>query len=487
MLPRNGHPGTGAVEQHLLAFRSCPGTTRDGIFNRGTNPYIDRGAPPVRADSGNGKRLMGKRDFFGWLALALLCVGAGLAYYYYGVAPRTLRVAAPPSGTQTTQFLQAMASALRKEGARVRLTVIPFDSNEAIAAAFEAQKADLAAVRADRALPSSAVGVAELGRFTALVLVRPGAGIEKFADLRGRLLAELTPSKTGAGVFRELAQLSHFSRGEFQPQEIGSLSAIGPAISAGNLDAVLASVPRGSTAFLDEMHAVERAFGAPAIFMPINEAAALTKTNSVFKAEDIAVGELASIPLTPPVALPTVTFPLLLVAHRDESPAIIQDLTAQMFDVRSSLMAQYPGAARLAALDTTRGGAIPVHGGAATYYDASETSFLGRYSDVLWLLLFGFSTIASAVVWLMRRLFPSERELLRTEHTELLEIMRTVRESDDAESLDRAESRIDEILASIARLAFEGKLDSSQKSAFDITMARLEKTIEAKRQSIEHR
>ena len=91
MLPRNGHPGTGAVEQHPLAFRSCPDTTRDGIFNRGAKPYIDPCAPPVRAESENGSRLMGKRDFFGWLALALLCVGAGvlglpLAISYLGWA-----------------------------------------------------------------------------------------------------------------------------------------------------------------------------------------------------------------------------------------------------------------------------------------------------------------------------------------------------------------------------------------------------------------
>ena len=429
---------------------------------------------------------MGKRNFFGWLALALLCAGVGLAYYYYGVAPRTLRVAAPPAATQTTQFLEAMAAALRKEGSRVRLSIVPSDSNESIAATFESQKADLAVVRADRALPSSAVGVAELGRFTALILARPGSGIEKFADLRGRPVAEIAPSRSGAGVFRELAQLNHFNREEFRPQEIGNLSAIGPAISAGRLDAVLASVPRGSTGILDELHAVERAYGAPPVFVPIAEAAALAKINSVFKPEDIAAGELASSPVTPPSALPTVTFPLLLVAHRDESPAIVQDLAAQMFDIRSTLMAQYPGAARLAALDTTRGGAIPVHPGAATYYDASETSFLARYSDVLWLLLFGFSTIASAVVWLMRRLFPSERELLRAEHAELLEIMLAVRATDEPDDLDRAEARVDEILASIATLAFEGKLDASQRSAFDITIARLEKTIETKRQLLGH-
>lgn len=428
---------------------------------------------------------MQKRNFFGWLALAVLCSGAGLAYYYYGVAPRTLRVAAPPAATQTTQFLQAMASALRKEGARVRLTVIPYHSNEAISAAFESRKADLAVARADRALPSSAVGVAELGRFTALVLARPGAGIEKFADLRGRLIAELTPSRTGAGVFRDLAQLNHFKSDEFKPQEIGSLSAIGPAISAGKLEAVLASVPRGSTGIIEELHAIEKAFGAPPVFVPIGEAAALAKMKSVFKAEDIAAGELASTPATPPAVLPSITFPLLLVAHRDDSPAMIQELSAQMFEVRSSLMAQYPAAARLAALDTTRGGAIPVHGGAATYYDASETSFLDRYSDVLWLLLFGFSTIVSAGVWLLRRLFPNERELLRNEHTELLEIMRLVRESDDLPALARTEHRVDEIVASISKLAFEGKVDDTQKSAFDIAIARIEKIIDAKRRSVE--
>ena len=424
---------------------------------------------------------MHKRDFFGWLALALLCTVVALAYYYYGVAPRTLRVAVPPAETQTSQFLQAIASALRKEGARIRLTVIPYDTNEAISAAFELQKADLAAVRADRALPSSAVGVAELGRYVTLVLARPGAGIEKFADLRGRSIAELTRSKTGEGVFRELAQLNHFNREDFRPQPIRSLSAMGAAMSPGKLDAVFASVQRGSKIFLDEFHAVEHAFGAPPVFVPIGEAAALVKINAVFKAEDVAAGELASVPAAPGAALPTVTFPLLLVAHRQENPATIQELTSQIFDVRSSLMAQYPGAARLAALDTTRGGAIPVHAGAATFYDASESSFLDNYSDAMWLLLFGFSTIASVGVWFMRRLFPSGRELLHSEHAELMKIMQDVRETGDASAVGRAERRVDEIVARISKLALEGKLDEAQKSAFDIAIARIEKIIDGKR------
>ena len=432
-----------------------------------------------------GSNLMRKRDFSGWLAVTFLCAGGVLAYYYYGVAPRILRVAVTPAETQTSQFLQAMASAFRKEGSRVRLNVIPYESNEAIVAAFESGKADIATVRADRALPSSAVGVAELGRYYTLVLARPGAGIRKFSDLQGKKLAELTRSVSGEGVFQELVKLNHLNQETFKPLTISNLSEIDAVKSKGRLDAVLATAPRGSNAFLGQLRTIEQEFGAPPVFVPIKEAAALSKINAVFKAEDIAPGELASTPITPRLALPTVTFPLLLVAHRQETPSIIEEFTRQLFDVRSSLVIQYPGAGRLAALDTARGRPIPVHPGAATYYDASETSFLDRYSNLLWLLLFGFSTIASASVWLLRRLFPSDNEQVQAEHAELLEILKGVRDSCDAVALAQAELRIDAIVARISKLVLDRKLDETQRPAFDIAIARIEKIIEGRRQALE--
>ena len=430
---------------------------------------------------------MYKRNFFGWLALVLMCAGATFVGYFYLVAPQTLRVATPPAETLSTQFLQAMASALRKEGAPVRLTVIPYETNEGIVMALESKKADLAVVRTDRPLPSSAVGVAELGRYVTLVLTRPGSGIEKFADLQGRSVIELTRSTTDDGVFRELARLNRFGRDDFKLLTVSSLSAIDAALSAGKVDAVLVSAPRGSKTLLDQLRTVEHAIGAPPNFVPVKEAAALAKIKPIFKAEDIAAGELSSAPSMPDAALPTATFPLMLVTRRQESAATIQEFAAQLFDIRSSLMAQYPGAARLAALDTTRGGAIPVHPGAAAYYDAKEKSLLDRYSDLLWLLLFGFSSIASVGVWLVRRLFPSERELLRAEHAEMLNIMREVRARGDEQMLARAEKRVDECVARVSKLALDGKLEDSEKSAFDIAIARIETIITGKRQSGEQR
>ena len=79
---------------------------------------------------------------------------------------------------------------------------------------------------------------------------------------------------------------------------------------------------------------------------------------------------------------------------RQLAAASVQEFTKQLFGLRQALLAQSPAAGRIAALSTDRGAVVPVHPGAAVYYDASETSFLERYSDLTWLILFGFSSVA---------------------------------------------------------------------------------------------
>jgi TRAP-type uncharacterized transport system substrate-binding protein len=423
-------------------------------------------------------------DPLSYVAAALLGATALFGVYFFAFAPTYLRVAAPAAGSELYEYLNALALVLERDRSSVRLQVVPHESDAEIARAVEAERVDLATVRADGPLPPSTLAVVELEKLVSLILARPGAGIEKVADLRGRRVAELTRDTPGASAFSHVLAPHRLGSRDIDLIAIDSLDAIGATFSEKRLDALLVTLPRASLAATELIKALATAVGKPPVMLPIPEAKAIAAGNATFASIEVKAGELAPAPVFPEATIETLSFPELLVVCRKLSAAAVQELTKQIFITRQALAVSHPVAGRIAALSTKRGGSFGVHPGAAVYYDATETSFLDRHSSIIWLLLFGFSTLVSALLWLRRRLFPQQLETLRANHAELLELIETVRTSDDPAVFDMAERRIDEIVADLSQLVFDGDIDASQQPAFDLVIARIEKIIAARRGAV---
>ncbi|MBM3609706.1 MAG: hypothetical protein FJX29_14885, partial [Alphaproteobacteria bacterium] len=263
-----------------------------------------------------------------------------------------------------------------------------------------------------------------------------------------------------------------------------SISGIAEAVSNNKIDALFLALPRGSSILSTAVQAYRRAIGKTPAVIALTEAPSLALRNPAFAAGEIAAGELSGDPPLPAQAVKTVTFPLLLMAHRNLSPASVQELTKQIFTTRHALVLNYPAAGRIAALPTTRGSGFALHPGAIIYYDATETTFLSRYSDVIWLLLFGFSTVVSLGIALMRFLFPHQRELIRAEHRELTELVAKIRKARTLHEVEAVETRVDELVAALSDMVFEGKLDAEQQPAFDILVARIGEIATTKREAL---
>ena len=104
--------------------------------------------------------------------------------------------------------------------------------------------------------------------------------------------------------------------------------------------------------------------------------------------------------LKPQAAVFTLLTQTPLRQQRPEQQSLFAE---QLFNLRQTLAGEYQAAAHIEALPTERGSPFSVHPGAVTYFDASETGFLEKYSDYLWLGLFGFGTIISIATWLFSR------------------------------------------------------------------------------------
>ena len=426
-----------------------------------------------------------KRDFLGYLALACMGLAGAIAIYYFGFAPHTFRLAVPPGDSEPAQLFNAMSAALKRDRASIRLTVVSYESNDAIVRALEGGQVDLAIARTDRPLPRSSLGVATVHEFVTLIFVRADSGIDSFTALKGRKVGELSRADPNEGVIAELMKFNALDREDIAITPVKSSAAIAAAVEEHNLDAVFVVAPRGSNLIAETVRALTQAFGAAPVLLALNENKAIATRISALEVGEIAAGEISAKPQLPAAATPTLTFPALLVARRQLANASVQDLTRQIFNVRNSLMARYPAASRLTSLDTERGASFAVHPGAAIYYDASEVSFLDRYSDLLWRTLFGFSTIVSAAVWFLRRLFPQQRELLREEHNELIGLLKHLRTTNRVADLDAGEARVDEIVAGLSSMSFNGKIDEEQQPAFELIIGRIGKVIEERRRILQ--
>jgi TRAP transporter TAXI family solute receptor len=428
---------------------------------------------------------MTKRDVLRNVALVLALLTAIGAAWYLIFVPYTLRVAVAPAASEPAQFFTALAHALDREKAPVRLTVLAYPDTRQTAAAIDSGKADLAVVRSDLALPTSGEGVAILHQFMVVLAARPDAEIARFSDLRERKVGVFSQGPGNRTLFEGLAAFYGLTPETITIVPLVSPDEIGKATASREIDALFMAGPRGGRGINRAIRTFQETLGAAPVLIPIHDAAALVRTNPIFTATEIAPGEIRATPPLPAEASATVTFPALIVAHRSLSSKTVYEFTKQLFTLRQTLAGEYTAAARIEALPTERGSPFFVHPGAETYYDATETGFLEPYSDYLWLALFGFGGVASLATWLFSLAFPKRRELVRSEHAELVALMDAARTAPTSAEINKIERRIDQLVAQTSRLIFEGGIDSDQQPAFDLLITRLGAILETRRRELE--
>ena len=117
--------------------------------------------------------------------------------------------------------------------------------------------------------------------------------------------------------------------------------------------------------------AVARAFRGVPSYIEI-DAEAIAKSAPEYESEDIPKGTFRSSPANPDDDVTTLFFSHLLVAKSSLKEETVAALTRLLFDARVPLQAEFPSAKLIEAASTDKDAAVPVHPGAAAYYDGSE-------------------------------------------------------------------------------------------------------------------
>lgn len=427
---------------------------------------------------------MTKRDIYGYIAIGLACLaGVGLVWYML-YAPYMLRIAVSPPESGMTRFLTALGNTFESQRTNVRVQVLSMRTRQEVVTALNNDKTELAVMRADQPLPPGSLAVAAFQDFVVLTLAMPGSGITNFYDLDQKRVAVIGSDDANAQLFRSLARLHRVDVSSVKIIAVSSPTEAAELAEKKQIDAVFAAAPRGSSGISRAYDLISESVDQPPVFVQMSDFKSIASFNPALSRSEISAGEISASPRIPEKTVRTITFPALIVTRAKTRNGAVLEFTKNLFAARLALAGRHPPAARLVALPTKRDAPFPLHPGAATYYDASEESVLEKYSDLLWLALFGFSGIASVFVWFFRLAIPKSRLMLSAERARLVELIRKTRESRQPQELDAIEREADELVVAISAQLYDGTLPAEQQPSFDMLVARLASAVEARRQTM---
>ncbi len=337
-----------------------------------------------------------------WLRFVLLlgavglATGAGLLGYRYYTRPTTLSVAVGSIDGEAAKAMSAIASRLASTNAPVRLRVI--DSGTALEAAhaFSAGKADLAVVRGDVGDLSEAQAVVIVSHVVVLVIAPPGSAIDSMDKLKGRRVGVIS-ADTNARIVDVLSKEYGLDRAKVF-KDI-ALPDARRAVQSKEVNALLVVVPLAEKYLSLVRDLFAQSSKAVPVLLPIESAGAIAQANRAYESFEVPKGTLRGSPPVPEDDLTTLRASFYLVANKKLGNDLITSLTETIMHVRRELLAEQPIFAQITAPSTDADAYIPLHPGAAAFYNGTQQSFMDEYGNWIYLtpmLLGGMATVFAA-------------------------------------------------------------------------------------------
>jgi TRAP-type uncharacterized transport system substrate-binding protein len=419
-----------------------------------------------------------------WLRFVLLlgavglATGAGLLGYRYYTRPTTLSVAVGSIDGEAAKAMSAIASQLVATNAPVRLRVIDTGTALEAAHAFSAGKADLAVVRSDVGDLSQAQSVVVVSHVVVLVIAPPGSAIDSIGKLKGRLvgviggdanskIVDVLSKEYGLDrtkVFKDIALPD--ARRALQSKEVGALLVVIP-LAEKYLSLVREVFQQGSK--------------ASPVLLPIESAGAIAQAERAYESFEVPKGTLRGSPPVPEDDLTTLRASLYLVAHKQLGNDLISSLTQAIMHVRRELLAGQPIFAQITAPSTDADAYVPLHPGAAAFYNGTQQSFMDEYGNWIYLtpMALGGAATVFAAAWKFLGL--GQPATVPGPLDSLYALGRRIRRAGSEAELSDIEEEIDDILRTQHGRSAGGDENAVDDATLNVAAHRLESLIHDRR------
>ena len=411
------------------------------------------------------------------VAVLVLAAGGALFGYRYYTHPVTLTVAVGSIDGETSKAMSAIASHLVSINAPVRFKVV--DTGTALEAAqeFAAGKVNLAVVRGDADDLSQAGAVVVAAHMVALIIAPSGSSIDSVAALKHHTvgviggeanakLVDVLSKEYGlvrAKVFKDVALAD--VRHALQSKEVSALLVVIP------LSEKYLSLVRGF--FLQNTK-------TSPVLISIDSSGAIAEAERAYESFDVPKGTLRGSPPVPDDDLTTLRTSLYLVANKKLGSDLVATLTQTIMRVRRELLVEQPIFAQIAVPSTDADANLPLHPGAAAFYNGTQQSFMDEYGNWIYLtpMILGGIATALAGAWKFLGIGQSERE---GPLDMLYALARRIRKADTQAELAAIEDEIDNILKTQRAKAAAGDENAVDATTLNVAAHRLESLIHDRR------
>ena len=419
-----------------------------------------------------------------WLRLVLLvgivglASGASLLAYRYYTRPVTLSVAVGSIDGEAAKAMSVLASRLVSTNAPVRLKVI--DSGTALDAAnaFAAGKTDLAVVRGDVGDLSQAQAVVVVSHVVVLVVVPPGSAIDSIEKLKGRRVGVIG-GETNAKIVEVLSK--EFGLDPAKVFKDIALPDARRAVQSKEVSALLVVIPLAEKYLSLIRDVFAQGAKAVPVLVPIESAGAIAQTERAYESFEVPKGTLRGSPPVPEDDLTTLRTSLYLVAHKKLGNDLISSLTQTIMHVRRELLTEQPIFAQITAPSTDADAYLPLHPGAAAFYNGTQQSFMDEYGNWIYLtpmLLGGMATVLAAA-WKFLGLGNPITVLGPLDS--LYALGRRIRKAGTEAELSDIEDEIDNILRTQRARSAGGDENAVDDATLNVAAHRLESLIHDRR------
>ena len=424
------------------------------------------------------------------LAIVLVIGGIAALVLKAGLVRWPLKVTTGPYLEGGPVFISTLTQVVAEERPLVRLKPIKNDSLAASAKAMEKGETDLAVVRSDIAMPTNGLTIAIVRRDD-LVLIVPGRSrINSFQGLAGKDVALLKSALTeqDQGLERLLdAVLGFYGISPYQVRrEFLSMDEIGQAVAKKQVAGVLVLGPSGPGAIANAIAAITHATNVSPRLIGDKQAAAIAKTIPGAEPNEIEVGAFGGTSPKPEEALGTLAVTFRLVG-RHSLPEYVAGESARMVSLaKARLLSSSRLAVHIEAPDPEDGSGLPVHPGAAAFFNGEQTSLLDSAMGLLYLTSILLGVFGSGLVWLFGTWRSQATNEGQGDIDRLIAIMREGR-GVDLEAIDRLEDEIDDVVARSFGQVKAKPLDVGQLNVLSVVIGQARQALDMRRRAIQNR
>jgi TRAP-type uncharacterized transport system substrate-binding protein len=411
------------------------------------------------------------------IAAIFLAGGGGLFAYRYYTHPVTFTVAVGSIDGEASKAMSAIASRLVSTNAPVRFKVVDAGTVLGAAKAFAEGKADLAVVRGDVGDLSQGGSVVVVAHVVALIIAPPGSSIDSVEALKGHVVGVIG-GEANAKLVDVLSKEYGFVRTKVFKDV--ALADARHALQSKEVSAMLVVIPL-SEKYLSLVRGFfqQNAKTSP-VLISIGSAGAIAEAERAYESFDVPKGTLRGSPPVPDDDLTTLRTSLYLIANKKLGSDLVATLTQTIMRVRRDLLVEEPIFAQIATPSTDADAYLPLHPGAAAFYNGTQQSFMDEYGNWIYLtpmILGGIATVLAGA-WKFLGIRQSESEApLDT----LYALARRIRKADTLAELVAIEDEIDNILKAQRAKAADGDESAVDATTLNVAAHRLENLIHDRR------